>query len=202
MSTWLVMSHSSRGISAHRSRSIFGGSVFFVHPRRCAIRCTCVSTTTPSGAPNATPSTTFAVFRPTPGSATSSSSVWGTSPPCTSTSARAEPDDRLRLLPENPDPRPTNGSTSRTGRPPRARARPGSARRGLRRDLVHRHVGRLRRAARSRRGARTGSRGRARSARRVRRRSRASVFWTVAGTGFADRAGSFALFFAAFFPVN
>ena len=47
------------------------------------------------GLPNATLSTTFAVLRPTPGSATSSFIVLGISPPWRSTTARAIP-SRLR----------------------------------------------------------------------------------------------------------
>ena len=43
------------------------------------------------GTPSAWPSTTFAVLRPTPGSSTSASIVFGTSPSCCSTSARAMP---------------------------------------------------------------------------------------------------------------
>ena len=45
------------------------------------MRNTCVSTTTPSFLPNQVPSTTFAVFRATPGSVRRSSIVSGTSPP-------------------------------------------------------------------------------------------------------------------------
>ncbi len=50
-----------------------------------------MSTTTPSGAFQTFPRTTFAVLRPTPGSAWSSAIVRGTSPPCFSTSALAIP---------------------------------------------------------------------------------------------------------------
>ena len=66
------MSQSLRGNSAIKSCSISTGSVCFVQPSRWLMRCTWVSTTTPSGVPNATPSTTLAVLRPTPGSLTSS----------------------------------------------------------------------------------------------------------------------------------
>ena len=52
--------------------------------------------------PKALPSTTLAVLRPTPGSATSSSSVHGTSPPCRSTSARAIPLSDRALARKNP----------------------------------------------------------------------------------------------------
>ena len=65
------------------------GSVCFVQPRRCERRCTWVSTTTPSGEWNATPRTTFAVLRPTPGSFASSARVRGTSPPWFATSVWA-----------------------------------------------------------------------------------------------------------------
>ena len=60
-----------------RSRSTFTGSFSSVSPVRRLRRPTCVSTTTPEAIPNATPSTTLAVLRPTPASATSSSSVPG-----------------------------------------------------------------------------------------------------------------------------
>src|SRR5690606_16170380 len=81
----------SGGRRGSRSRSTRSGSSSRVSPRRYAIRLTWVSTTTPSAIPKPTPSTTFAVFRPTPGSSTSSSRVFGTSPPCRSTSACAIP---------------------------------------------------------------------------------------------------------------
>jgi endonuclease-3 len=61
-------------------RLIFFGSLCFVSPSRPDMRPTWVSTTTP-GVSKAAPSTTLAVLRPTPGSATSSSSVRGTCPP-------------------------------------------------------------------------------------------------------------------------
>ena len=66
------------------------------------MRCTCVSTTTPSFFPNQVPRTTFAVLRPTPGSRVSSSIVSGTWPPCRSTSAWAMPRMDLVLLRKNP----------------------------------------------------------------------------------------------------
>ena len=75
------------------------------------MRCTCVSTTTPSGAFQMTPRTTFAVLRPTPGSFTSSSIVRGTSPPCFSTSARARPTRLFVFWRKNPSVA-TSGSTS------------------------------------------------------------------------------------------
>jgi hypothetical protein len=52
------------------------------------------------GTPKALPSTTFAVLRPTPGRATSSSIDPGTSPPCSSHRAVAETDQARRLVPE------------------------------------------------------------------------------------------------------
>jgi len=52
------------------------GSMFFDKSRRPLSRCTCVSTTTPDGMPNAVPSTTFAVFRATPGRVRSSGIVF------------------------------------------------------------------------------------------------------------------------------
>ena len=61
-----------------------------VQPNRRDSRPKCVSTVMP-GMPNALPSTTFAVLRPTPGSVTSSSSVLGTSPPNRSHSAGPGP---------------------------------------------------------------------------------------------------------------
>src|SRR5450759_4577990 len=91
MSAWLIHVQRSFGMILLRSRSAFTGSVCFVQPRRRARRPTWVSTTTPSGAFQTFPRTTFAVFRPTPGSAWSSTIVCGTSPPCFSTSAFAIP---------------------------------------------------------------------------------------------------------------
>src|SRR5438094_8221368 len=94
--------HLSRGTSAIRSRSIFAGSSCFVRPSSVERRWTWVSTTTPSFLPNHVPSTTFAVFRPTPGSWTSCSIVSGTAPPWRSTSACAIPMIDLVLLRKNP----------------------------------------------------------------------------------------------------
>lgn len=56
-------------------------------PRRLLTRNTWVSTGM-AGMPKAAISTTEAVFLPTPGSAQSSSMVWGTSPPCRSVMMR------------------------------------------------------------------------------------------------------------------
>jgi hypothetical protein len=92
----------SCGIRPFRSRSTFSGSVWRDQPRRRARRPTCVSTTTPSGAPKAFPRTTFAVFRPTPGSALSSAIVRGTSPPCCVTIAFAAPRIERPLALKNP----------------------------------------------------------------------------------------------------
>ena len=63
-----------------RSLSIFTGSVASLNPKRCANRFTWVSTTTPLASPNASPRTTFAVYRATPRSRNNSSMVRGTSP--------------------------------------------------------------------------------------------------------------------------
>ena len=59
--------HLSRGITFIRSCSILRGSSFFVSSSRREMRCTCVSTTTPSAIRYHVPSTTFAVLRATPG---------------------------------------------------------------------------------------------------------------------------------------
>ena len=55
------------------------------------------------GSPNAMLSTTFAVLRPTPGSASSASRVRGTCPPCSATSLSRQRDHVLRLGAEEPD---------------------------------------------------------------------------------------------------
>src|SRR5262245_11209392 len=55
-----------------------------------------------AGTPNALPSTTLAVFRPTPGRVVRSSTVRGTSPPWRSTSALAIPDRARALARKNP----------------------------------------------------------------------------------------------------
>ena len=57
--------HSLAGTMLHTSSSIFTGSVAEVSLSNRVSRVTCVSTANP-GTPNATPSTTFAVLRPTP----------------------------------------------------------------------------------------------------------------------------------------
>ena len=66
------------------------------------MRATWVSTTTPEAIPKAVPSTTLAVFRPTPGSSTRTSSSWGTWPPCCSTRTRQQPWMLLALLRKKP----------------------------------------------------------------------------------------------------
>ena len=60
-----------------------------------------VSTVMP-GTPNACPSTTFAVFRPNPGSVTNSARVPGTSPSNRSTSAWPSPISAVDLFRKNP----------------------------------------------------------------------------------------------------
>src|ERR1017187_5932402 len=87
ISQWLISVQSSCGTSCINSCSIFTASFSFVRPRRVESRVTCVSTTTPTLMSNALPRTTFAVLRPTPASACSSSIVRGTSPRNFSTSA-------------------------------------------------------------------------------------------------------------------
>src|SRR6184192_595312 len=78
--------HSEAGINFVTSDSILTGSVLRVRPSRRVSRVTWVSTANP-GMPNATPSTTLAVFLPTPGKVTRSSIRGGTSPPNFSTRA-------------------------------------------------------------------------------------------------------------------
>ena len=121
--------------SPDRSRS--------VRPSRCASRVTWVSTTTPSFLPIALPSTTFAVLRATPGSATSSSIVAG---------SRRRAARRPRA-PSRSGSSPSCGRSRSSG--PSSRARPGSAcasapasgyfANSVGRDRVDQLVGRLRR---------------------------------------------------------
>ena len=66
-------------MSVATSASTFTGSVLAVQPNLRASRPKWVSTVIP-GMPKALPSTTFAVFRPTPGRVTRSFSRGGTSP--------------------------------------------------------------------------------------------------------------------------
>ena len=63
---WLKSTHWERGTISINSRSICSGAVFDANPNRFASRRTWVSTTIPVAIPNAVPSTTFAVLRPTP----------------------------------------------------------------------------------------------------------------------------------------
>src|SRR5215204_462839 len=86
---WEKIVQSSSGTDLMSSCSIFTGSLLSVRPSLPETRRTCVSTTMPSFVPNALPRTTLAVLRPTPGRATSSDIVRGTSPPCSSTRALA-----------------------------------------------------------------------------------------------------------------
>ena len=71
-------------------------------PVRLPMRKICVSTAM-VGSPNAMLSTTLAVLRPTPGSASSASRVRGTCPPCSATSFLRQRDDVLRLGAIEPD---------------------------------------------------------------------------------------------------
>ena len=66
---WLRSTHWRRGITSISSRSIRSGARWDVSPNLRASRLTWVSTTIPDAIPNAVPSTTFAVLRPTPESA-------------------------------------------------------------------------------------------------------------------------------------
>ena len=74
ISRWLNAVHSACGTISMSASSTFTGSVWRVRPSRRDSRPTCVSTVMP-GVPKASPRTTFAVLRPTPGSVTRSSSV-------------------------------------------------------------------------------------------------------------------------------
>ncbi len=77
-------------MSVATSASTLVGSVLVVQPNLLDSRPKCVSTVMP-GIPKAFPSTTFAVFRPTPGRVTRSRSRGGTSPPNLSQSACPSP---------------------------------------------------------------------------------------------------------------
>jgi hypothetical protein len=74
-----------------KSRSTFSGAVSLVNSSRRDNRITCVSTTTPSAIPYQDPSTTFPVFRATPGNVRISSIVCGTWLPNFSDTTRAAP---------------------------------------------------------------------------------------------------------------
>ena len=83
-----------------RSFSIFTGSVSLVRSRRCEMRWTCVSTTTPDAIPNAVPSTTLAVLRAAPGTVSSWSMSRGISPPKSLRIFLRRADHRLGLVVE------------------------------------------------------------------------------------------------------
>jgi hypothetical protein len=93
--------HSRLGSSSATTCSILTGSVSPVQPKRRTNRWKWVSTVSP-GTPNALPSTTLAVLRPTPGSLTRSISLPGTSPPCRSQIACAMPMMLLVFARKNP----------------------------------------------------------------------------------------------------
>ena len=93
ISTWLSMVQSRLGNIAPTACSTLTGSVSSVQPNRRTSRPKWVSTVMP-GTPNALPSTTLAVLRPTPGRVTRSASRPGTSPSKRSTMAA------LRLITE------------------------------------------------------------------------------------------------------
>src|SRR5215467_7130860 len=93
--------HRGLGRRAQRSSCIFSASSALVSPSRWLTRVTCVSTAM-AGIPKALPSTTLAVLRPTPGSSTSSSTVRGTTPPWSSTSACPMPMSDLALALKKP----------------------------------------------------------------------------------------------------
>ena len=99
---WLKAIHSGFGMTRIRSCSARTASKCRVRPSRRAMRPTWVSTTTPSARPNAQPSTTLAVLRPTPGKRMSSASVCGTFPACCSTSALQQPRIFFALARKNP----------------------------------------------------------------------------------------------------
>src|SRR5271165_2205099 len=106
------MIHLSRGLTFIRSCSIFLGSLFLVSSRRREMRCTCVSTTTPSAILNHVPKTTLAVLRATPGICNNSSILRGTSPPKSLNILRAAPTTDFDLLRKNPVVRMSGSSSS------------------------------------------------------------------------------------------
>jgi hypothetical protein len=95
---WEKIVQSLSGTNLMSSCSTFTGSLLSVSPSLPETRRTWVSTTMPSFEPKALPRTTLAVLRPTPGRATSSDIVRGTSPPCSSTRALAMPRKERALL--------------------------------------------------------------------------------------------------------
>ena len=89
------------GIASHNCRSTATGSSDSAMPMRFDTRRTWRSTGRP-GTPRAWPRTTFAVFRPTPGSSTSASIAAGTLPPWRATSASAMPMSDFDLARKKP----------------------------------------------------------------------------------------------------
>src|SRR5467141_1710099 len=102
ISWWENLIHLSRGIIFIKSCSTFFGSSFRDKSSRFERRRTCVSTTTPLAIPYAVPSTTFPVFRATPGSVRISSIVRGTCPPNFSRIDLLAPITDLVLFLKNP----------------------------------------------------------------------------------------------------
>ena len=95
---WQKLLDSSGGrISRSCFSTLPGSLVPSVRPRRPEIRMQWVSATTTPGVWNTSPKIRLAVLRPTPGSATSSSMVPGTFPPCWDRSIWAH-STRSRLL--------------------------------------------------------------------------------------------------------
>ena len=87
---WERLVHSFCGISAPTSCSTFTGSIDLLQPNLRDNRPKWVSTVIP-GISKACPKTTFAVFRPTPGSFTSSSCIGGTFPLKSASKTLAKP---------------------------------------------------------------------------------------------------------------
>src|SRR5262249_25551902 len=95
------ITHSFLGNSSPTSISTFTGSSLVVQPNRRGSPPTCASPVSP-GVPYACPHPPLAVWRPTPGSVTISSTVRGTSPPKRSTSAADSPITDLVFALKNP----------------------------------------------------------------------------------------------------
>jgi hypothetical protein len=98
---WDTMVQSRFGTSAPMACSTFTGSSSWVQPQRRTSLPKCVSTVMP-GMSKALPRMTLAVLRPMPGSLTSSSSVWGSTPSCFSTTAAPSPISELALFRKKP----------------------------------------------------------------------------------------------------
>ncbi len=113
ISRWESMVHSDFSIRPPTTCSTLTGSSSVVHPRRRTRRPKCVSTVSP-GTPNAFPSTTFAVLRPTPGRETRSSRRAGTSPSNRSTSAWPIPMTDWALARKKPVGRRISSSSARS----------------------------------------------------------------------------------------